>query len=96
MSKMYVYKSDGLGELVHGVKCQAQIINIEDADYYLSKGWGLSPSEAKEKDVGDKKIPTRKQLEEKANALNIKFDKKIKDKTLFDRITQQIASNKAG
>ena len=95
MSKMYIYKSDGLGDLVHGVKCQAQIIDSKDADDYLSKGWGLSPSEAKEKDAGDNKTPTRKQLEDKANALKIKFDKKIKDKTLFDRIKQHIASSKA-
>lgn len=92
MSKTWVYKASSVENEIHGVKCAAKIIPISERDAYLEDGWASSPQEVKSGEVHF----TREDLENKADELGITFDKRIKDKTLLERIKQQLSASKVG
>lgn len=91
MSKTFLYKADGTGKLIHGVKCVSIIVDASEVSQYESKGWYHSPEEAKEN--GIEELPfTRQDLEEKAKKFNIKFDKRTSDKSLLNLVTTKSKS----
>lgn len=91
MQKTYIYKASGLGELIHGIKCETKIVGNNELNDYLNNGWAESPQEAA--NLGTQELPfTRHQLEEEAKKLNISFNANIKDKNLLARVKQALAA----
>ena len=101
MSRM-LYRGNGKTKL-HGVMVDYIVAEEEDVESYIEDGWHMTPIEAdefinEEMDLTDDdiktKAPTRKEMEDKANELGIKFPSNIKDSTLLSKINEKIEENK--
>lgn len=82
-----IYKPEGT-EDVWGYKLGYLVVDADEVDDYVSKGWFKTPQEAidAKNSVDTKSLPTREELAQKANGLNIKVDGRWTDKRLAEEI----------
>jgi len=95
-----LYKGNGKTKL-HSVMVDYIVIDEEEVESLLEDGYFKTPIEADEA-ANDKvesdddiktKAPTRKEMEDKAKELGIKFPSNIKDSTLLGKINAKIEEN---
>jgi hypothetical protein len=92
MSDMFprmLYKAGG-SEAIHGGKFATLIVGNEtELDNALVEGWHMTTPDALAAtvpEVADTAAPTRAELEAKCSELGIKFDGRMSDKTLGEKI----------
>ena len=92
-----VYKHPGKHK-IHGDLFDYKIVDAEpeeeggesELDQALSDGWFKTTTEAKEGIPSDDEMPTRAELEAKAEELGIKFQANWKDGTLLEKINEAL------
>jgi len=93
-----LYTGNGITKL-HGVMVDYIVVDEDDVESHLEGGYYKTPIEADEAINGEDnvnietKAPTRKEMEDKAKELGIKFPSNIKDSTLLGKINDKIKEN---
>lgn len=72
------------------VEADAEEGEESELDQALSEGWFRTPAEALEGIPSDNELPTREELEAKANELGIEFASNTRDKTLAKKIAEAL------
>lgn len=92
-----VYKHPGKHK-IHGNRFDFKIVEADpeeengdsELDAALADGWFKTTPEALEGVPSDGEMPTRAELEEKANELGISYPSNIKDATLLAKINEAL------
>ena len=87
-----IYKADGPHKIHGGKFDYCIVVDADELDAALADGWALTTDEANALKAApvDDAMPTRAELEQKANELEIKFDGRTSDAKLAAKIAAEL------